>query len=144
MANDLVAQIASLTAEGAERAIMAAEAAARELGYRLSIAVVDRAGSLLAFKRMDGAIPVSVEVSVAKAATAAMIGTSTMTFQELIEGGRICLLSIRQITPVRGGLPIIAGGEIVGAIGCSGELGEQDEYAARAGCAAIDWQAETG
>jgi len=137
MPSDLVALRPGLTATGAERALAAAEAAAREQGSRLAIAVVDGAGALLVFKRMDGTIPLSVDVSIAKAVTAALIGTSTRTFQDMIEGGRICLLSIRQITPVRGGLPIRAGDAVVGAIGRSRELGEQGELAARAGCDAI-------
>lgn len=133
----LVAQQTVLTAEGAQRALRAAEKEATRRGLKLSIAVVDAAGHLLAFRRMDDARLISIDVSVGKARTAAYLRSPSKTLEDMINGGRAALVGIEGITPVQGAVPIIVGGVVVGAIGASGASAADDELAAKAGAAAL-------
>ena len=126
-----------LTAAAAAKAVDGAEAAAAAKGVRVSTAVVDAAGMLLAFRRMDGALPVSIAAAQHKARTAAWLGGPTKAFQDMLHGGATMLLALEGVTPVQGGVPIVVGGVVVGAIGCSGGSGEDDEAAALAGAAAL-------
>jgi len=127
----------ALNAAGAAAAMAAAKAAARERNLALSIAVVDAGGNLMAYQRMDNAILASIEVAIGKAETAARIMLPTGTYQKILEGGTLAMLSVGTLTPVRGGVPIMRDGEMVGAIGCSGGTAEQDEQIALIGAAVL-------
>ncbi len=132
-----------LTLEGARAVLEAAERRAREIGVPMDIAVVDDGGQLLAFARMDGAKPSSVEIAIAKAHCAAIRRQPTGPY---IEGDQPSLLvslalaigSRARQTPLRGGLPFMVGGQCVGAIGVSNGTEEQDTDVARAGAAALE------
>ena len=135
-----------LTAMGARRVIMGANARATELKLKSNITVVDDAGLLLAFERMDGARPASISTSQTKAISAATFRFPTgpvpsngqpadplfnMSLQAAADasGGKI--------TTLLGGVPIVVDGQVIGAIGVAGGSGEQDLEVAKAGVAAF-------
>jgi glc operon protein GlcG len=133
----LTTHVATLTTAGAKLVLAAAEAAARDQGCSLSLSVVDRAGNLLAFLRSDAAPPSSVEASLRKARSAALLGSPTRIYEDLLHGGMTSLLAYDSVTPSRGGVPLLVGGVCLGAVGGSGGSGAQDEAAAEAGAAAL-------
>lgn len=130
-------EIPTLTTEGAKHVLAAAEEVAAADGLKVSIAVVDAAGHLLAFSRRDRAAPLSVAVALAKARTAAELGTPTSVFQQMVDGGKPSLLAVEGLTAAKGGVPIMHSGEAIGGVGVSGASGEEDERVAEAGAAAF-------
>ena len=123
--------------EGAQRALQAALAEAVKQGWQVSIAVVDVAGELVGFARMDGAPMASVDISRAKARTAARLRRSTRTLDSTLTAGRLAILGLDGITPVEGGVPIVVNGEVIGAVGVSGATSAQDGQVATAGAAVV-------
>ena len=126
-----------VAADGAQRALAAAEAEARQQKWAVSIAVVDAAGELVAFLRMDGAPFSSIDVARAKARTAARFRRPTRALDSALTAGRLAILGLEGATPVEGGVPIIVGGEVVGAVGVSGVTSAQDAQVAQAGVRAV-------
>jgi uncharacterized protein GlcG (DUF336 family) len=126
-----------LSQEGARRALAAAEAEARRNGWRVSIAVVDATGELMAFTRMDDAAVTSVAISQGKARTAARFRRPTRALDSSLTAGRTALLAFEGIMPVEGGVPIVVGGRVVGGVGVSGVTSQQDAVAAQAGAGAV-------
>ena len=138
-ARPAVAQLLQLQTVGeqaAAKALAAAEAEARRNNWSVSIAVVDHAGVLLAFKRMDGAPTLSVEISQGKARTAARFRRPTKAMEELV-AQRPPFLAIEGVYAIEGGVPVMANGRVVGAIGVSGVTSQQDAQIAAAGAAAV-------
>lgn len=133
-----------LTAEGAMVALQAASAKAREIGTPQCIAVVDRGGHLLAFLRMDGAKVLSQYSATQKAATAASSAAPSGELPEPLAAG-LAAATQGRFTNLRGGLPILVEGRVIGAIGVGSGTAEQDLIVARAGIdallAALDGQA---
>ena len=111
----------------------AAQAYAQEKSWRVVIAVVDEGGHLLCLNRMDGAQLGSIQVAQDKAYSALAFKRPTKTFSEALQGGRLPVLALQGAMPVEGGLPLIARGEYLGAIGVSGVTSEQDGEIAQAG-----------
>ena len=127
----------SVSAEGAQRALAAAAAEARKQGWMVSIAVVDPAGELVAFLRMDGAPYSSVDIARAKARTAARFRRPTRGLDSALAAGRLAILGLEGATPVEGGVPIVVRGETVGAVGVSGVTSAQDAQVAQAGAGVV-------
>lgn len=128
----------SLSLEGANKALAAALAKAAERGAGGAIAVVDSGGSLIAFQRIDGTFPAGAAVSLGKARTAAIFKKPTKAFEDAINGGRVALAAVNEMTPLQGGVPIIVDGQVVGGIGVSGAHSQQeDEEIAIAGATAL-------
>ncbi len=122
----------------ADEAIAAAAAEAGKHGWPMNIAVVDAGGNLVSFKRMDGAQLASIQVSQHKARAAATYRRETKVFENAIQEGNLpYLLTLDGIIASRGGIPLVDGGKIIGAIGCSGGSGSQDEVVCKAGAATI-------
>lgn len=125
--------------EPAKRAAAAAIAEARKHGWTMAIAVVDTAGDLVYFEKMDDTQTGSVTVAQAKARSAARFKRPTKAFQDSLtatpDGLRI--LGIEGAVPVEGGVPIVIGEKIVGAIGVSGGTSAQDGQCAKAGVDAV-------
>lgn len=132
-----LAQQSVLTLEAARRAVAAADSAARRNGWRVSVAVVDAHGELLAFQRMDDAPLSSVGVAQAKARTAARFRRPTRALDSALAGGRTALLALEGVVPIEGGVPIAVAGRVVGAVGVSGVTSQQDAVCAQAGAAAV-------
>lgn len=134
---------AKLTLEGARAVLAAAERHAIEIKVPMNIAVVDDGGHLLAFARMDGAKPASIVVSLVKARAAAMRRAPTgpaMSGDQVNVALALGLASAapEHQTPIRGGLPLVIDGEVVGAIGVSAGTEDQDLEVARAGVTAFE------
>jgi len=129
---------APISLEKAQAAIQAAVAEANKRGWPLNIAVVDSGGSLVTFARMDGAQLASIAVAQHKARAAAKFRRPTKVFEEAMQKGFNYLETIDGIIASRGGIPLVEDGKLIGAIGCSGGTGSQDEVACTAGAATIN------
>jgi len=129
----------SIVAEQAKTIAAAAIAEARKNQWTMAIAIVDTAGDLVYFERMDHTQVGSVDIAQAKARSAARFKRPTKAFQDALaaggEGWRI--LSLEGAVAVDGGLPLMSGGKIVGAIGASGGTSQQDGVTAAAGAATL-------
>ncbi len=131
-----------LTLEGARAVLAAAERRALEIHRPMNLAVVDDAGHLLSFSRMDGAKPSSIEIALTKARAAALrrapTGPPSREGQpDLLLALGLAIARPDQQTPVRGGVPLLVDGEVIGAIGVSAGSEEEDLDVARAGAAAL-------
>ena len=129
----------ALTLEGAKKVIAAAEAEAVKNRVGCNVAVVDDGGNLIAFHRIDPTFPAGARVSIGKARTAALFRQPTKNFEDVItQKGRTSMIALDDFTPLQGGVPIIVGGQIVGAVGVSGaSSADQDEQFAKAGAAEL-------
>jgi glc operon protein GlcG len=132
-----VAEKKVLTLEGARRVAAAAEADARRRGLPVVVAVVDDSGELLLVERLDGTQVGSIRVGIGKARTAAHFRRPTRFFEEQVRNGRIVTLALEDFTPLQGGVPILAGGQFVGAVGVSGDSPQVDEEIATVGAAVV-------
>ena len=121
--------------DDAKKAAAAAIAEARANGWTMAAAVVDTGGHLVYFEKMDGTQTGSVAVSISKARCSALFMRPTKAFQDLLAGGGdgLRVLGLDGAVPVDGGVPLVKGGKIVGAIGLSGGASSQDGQCARAG-----------
>ena len=130
---------ASLNHADAKRVMDAATAAALERGWPMVMAIVDVAGCLVLFERLDQAQLGSVEVAQQKAQTAAAFRRPTAAFQQTLgEGGvHLRLLAMANVMPLEGGVPLMRDGAVVGAIGVSGMRSDQDVEIAQIGAAAL-------
>ena len=121
----------------ARKAIAAAEAESVKNGWLMACAVVDPAGILVAYEKMDGTQNAAARIAIAKARAAALFKRPTKALEDVLAGGRMAILGLPGAVPVEGGLPILAQDQIVGAMGCSGGASAQDAQVARAGLEAI-------
>jgi len=128
---------AHITVGGARQLISAAHTEAARRGWDISVAVVDPAGELIAFERDDAAAGVTPQVAIAKARTAALLRAPSKVFEDFINGGLPSFLATPGIAPLQGGVPIVSGGQVIGAIGVSGAPGDEDNLMATAAIAAI-------
>ena len=121
--------------EQARKALAGAIAEARKMNLPMAVAVVDTAGQLVAFERMDNTQSGSINVAQDKASSAAMYRRPTKVFQDVLAAGGVGLriLMLRGANAVEGGLPISVDGKIIGGIGVSGGSSEQDGVVAKAG-----------
>ena len=130
-----------MTLEMAETAVKAAQAKDRALRAPMTVTVVDESGRLVLSARGDGTGFFSTETSRAKAMAAASFKKRTAELAELVaKGGFWSIVPTvlqGQILPTLGGSPIVRGGRVVGAIGCGGGTGEQDQECSDAGAAAL-------
>jgi glc operon protein GlcG len=121
----------------AQAAIAAAVAESNKRGWKLNVAVVDSGANLVAFARMDGAQLGSIAISEHKARASVKFRRETKAFEAGIQGGNNYLITLDDVIASRGGIPIMESGRMVGAIGCSGGTGSQDEVVCRAGADAV-------
>ncbi len=126
----------ALDTRGADAVMTAAEEAARRNGHRVVIAVVDAFGHLLQLRRTEGAQAASGQVAIDKARTAAIFVRPSREIEEQISAGRLGALALHGAAALTGGIPLTTGGEVVGAIGTSGETPDEDESVSVAGARA--------
>ncbi len=122
-----------LTLDGARKVAAAAETEAKKNNWNVVIAVVDDGGHLVYLQRIDGTQTGSIDVAIQKARTAQAFKRSTKVFEDAIAGGRNAILALPGALPLEGGLPIVVGGQVVGAIGVSGVKSTEDGQIAKAG-----------
>ena len=127
-----------ISAEQANAVIRAAEAEAKKHDWKLNIAIVDSGGNLVAFERMDGAQLASIAISEHKARTAVMYRRESKVFENAIQNGVHYVMTLDGMIGSRGGIPLVADGKLIGAIGCSGGTGSQDEVIAKVGAAVVN------
>jgi uncharacterized protein GlcG (DUF336 family) len=125
--------------EAAKKVAAAAMAEVVRNNWTMAVAVVDTAGDLVYFERMDATQIGSATVSLDKARSAARFKRPTKAFQEMLAtgGDGLRVLGINGAVPVEGGVPIVIDGKIVGAIGLSGGTSSQDGQCALAGANAV-------
>jgi glc operon protein GlcG len=123
---------------GAKTVMAAAEAEALKNNWGVAIAIVDSGANLVMLQRLDNAQLSSVRIAEAKAKTAAEFRRPTKVFEDAVGGGGIGLRVLTFGASVaEGGVPIISGGKVVGAIGVSGVQSHQDAQVAQAGADAL-------
>ena len=128
---------APISLERADAALAAAVADSKHRNWRMNCAVVDSGANLVSFKRMDNAQLASIDIAIHKARTAAKFRRETKAFENGVQSGLNYLITLDDVIASRGGIPLIEGGKIIGAIGCSGGTGSQDEVVSRAGAATV-------
>jgi glc operon protein GlcG len=122
----------TLSLEAANKIIAGAIAEAKANNWLVDIAVVDEAGHLLSFQRMDGALIGSIEVAIGKARTAALFRRSTKVLEEAAKS-RPAIVTLPNGVLLQGGVPVVVNGQTVGAVGVSGVTSQQDEQIAESG-----------
>jgi glc operon protein GlcG len=128
-----------ISLERAQAAINAVVAEANKRDWKMNVAVVDSGGNLVAFQRMDGAMLASIQIAEHKARAAAIFRRETKVFENAIQiNGFNYLMTLDGFIASRGGVPLIEGGKLIGAVGCSGGTDSQDEVVCRAGVAVIN------
>jgi len=129
---------APIPLDRAEAAIAAVIAEAKKHHWKFNIAVVDSGMNLVAFQRMDGAQLASIAVAEHKAHTAASFRRETRVFEDGIQlKQNYYAMTIDGVIASRGGIPLIEAGKLIGAIGCSGGSGSQDEVVCKVGAATV-------
>jgi len=127
-----------ISLDRAQAAINAAVAESKKRGWKLNVAMVDSGANLVAFARMDGAQIGSIQIAEHKARAAAKYRRETKIFESGVQEGNLhYLLTLDDVIASRGGIPIVDNGQLVGAIGCSGGTGSQDEVVCKAGADAV-------
>jgi len=124
--------------EAAKKFAAGALAEARRNKWNMAVAIVDPAGDLVYFEKLDNTQAASVTIAVEKARSAARFKRPTKALQDVLAAGGegLRLLGLSGAVPVEGGVPILMDGKIVGAIGVSGGTSQQDTQCADAGIAA--------
>ena len=123
----------------AKKVLAAAQAEATKNNWNVVITIVDTGGHVVACERMDSTQYGSVDVALEKARSAAAFRRPTKTFQDGVAAGGegLRVLKLPGAMPVEGGLPLVSGGKVVGAIGVSGVTSAQDGQIAAAGVNAL-------
>jgi glc operon protein GlcG len=125
----------AITLDAAKKIAAPALAEARKNGWTMAVAIVDPAGDLVYFERMDNTQLGSINTAIAKARSSARFKRPTKVFQDMVASGGEGLraLGLEGAFPVEGGIPLVMDGKIVGAIGASGGNSSQDGQCAKAG-----------
>ena len=129
----------AISTDIAKSAAAAAIAEARRRGWTMAIAIVDPGGYLVYFEKMQDTQTGSVDLAIEKARTSALFRRPTKLFQDAVAAGGdgLRVLRLTGTIPNEGGVPIVADGKVIGAIGVSGGSVDQDGHVARAGAATV-------
>ena len=128
----------SIGLEHAKQVMAAAEAEAKKRNWKMNIAVVDTNGELVQFERMEGAQIASGSISVGKARTAARFRRESRLFYNAFETGHGYVSTLDPtLVASPGGFPLVEGGKLIGAVGCSGGTGDQDAVVCKAGAEVV-------
>jgi glc operon protein GlcG len=126
-----------LTLDVARTIAAAAEAEAARRGATVVIVVTDDGGHLVYLERLNDTQVASVDVGIGKARTAAIFRRPSKVFEDQIREGRVAALALPGATPLQGGIPLVVDGQVIGAIGVSGNTPQEDEDIAKAGAAVL-------
>jgi len=128
-----------ISLENAKKVASPAVAEARRNNWTMAVAIVDTAGDLIYYEKMDGTQAASANIALDKARSAARFKRPTKALQDVLaaggEGWR--MLGLEGAVPVEGGVPLLIDGKIVGAIGVSGGTSQQDSQCAQLGVSAL-------
>jgi len=128
----------SIGLERAKQVMAAAEVEAKKRNWKMNIAVVDTNGELVHFSRMEGAQIASGTISVGKARTAARFRRESRLFYNAFETGHPYVSTLDPtLVASPGGFPLVEGGKLIGAVGCSGGTGDQDAVICKAGAEVV-------
>jgi uncharacterized protein GlcG (DUF336 family) len=129
----------AISLENAKKVAGPALAEARKNNWTMAVAIVDPAGNLVYFEKMDGTQAASAAIAVGKARSAAQFKRPTKALQDALAAGGegLRILGLEGAVPVEGGIPLVEDGKIVGAIGVSGGTSQQDSQCAAAGAALL-------
>ena len=128
----------SIGLERAKQVMAAAEAEAKRRNWKMNVAVVDTNGELVQFERMEGAQIASGTISIGKARTAARYRRETRVFFNAFETGHSYVGTLDPtLVASAGGFPLVEGGKLIGAIGCSGGTGDQDAAVCKVGAEVV-------
>jgi len=128
----------SIGLERAKQVMAAAEAEAKRRNWKMNIAVVDTNGELVQFERMEGAQIASGTVSIGKARTAARFRRESRVFYNVYESGHSYISTLDPtLVASPGGFPLVEGGKLIGAVGCSGGTGDQDAAVCKVGAEVV-------
>lgn len=128
-----------ISVEAAKKAAAAALAEAVKNHWTMAVAIVDPNGTLIYYEKMDNTQIGSAQVSINKARSAALYKRPTKALQDALASGGAGLrvMALEGAVPVEGGVPIVAEGKIIGAIGVSGDTSDHDGICAQAGAAVV-------
>ncbi|HWX08128.1 MAG TPA: heme-binding protein [Bradyrhizobium sp.] len=128
----------SIGLEKAKLVIAAADAEAKKRNWKMNIAVVDTNGELVQFERMEGAQIASGSISIGKARTAARFRRESRVFYNVFESGHGYVATLDPtLVASPGGYPLVEGGKLIGAVGCSGGTGDQDAAICKVGAEVV-------
>lgn len=129
----------AISLDMAKKAMAGAEAEAKKNGWPVAISIVDSAGQLVMFQRLENTQYGSIDIATGKAVTSVNFRRPSKALEDAITGGGagLRLLAVSGLTPLEGGVPIMADGKIIGGIGVSGVTSAQDAQVARAGSDAL-------
>ncbi|MFC6281648.1 MULTISPECIES: GlcG/HbpS family heme-binding protein [Polaromonas] len=123
--------------ESARKVAAAALAEAQKNGWTMAVAITNTSGDLVFFEKMDDTQSASGQIAIEKSRSASMFKRPTKVFGDMLAAGNTYVLGLANANPVEGGLPLIANGKVIGAIGASGGTGAQDGIVAKAGAEQI-------
>lgn len=129
-----------ISGDAAQLALQAAVSEASKLGLAASIAILDESGVLKAFCRMDNSLLSGIQVAQDKAYSSVATQLPTSAWIGVTSASKefeLGLFGIDRICPISGGVPIMVGGQLIGAVGVSGGMPDQDESVANAAVAAV-------
>jgi glc operon protein GlcG len=129
----------AINLESARKIATVALGEARKNNWNMAIAIVDPAGELVYFEKLDGTQAASVNIAIDKARSSARFKRPTKALQDVLAtgGAGLRMLALDGAVPVEGGVPILMDAKIVGAIGVSGGTSQQDGEVATAAAAAV-------
>lgn len=123
---------APISSDKAKHIAAAAIAEAKKQKLTVAVSIVDSSGTLTYFEKIDGTQHASADIATAKAVSANHFKRSTKLFEDSVAGGRHAVLGLPGVVPIEGGLPIIEGNQVIGAIGVSGASSAEDGQIAQA------------
>ena len=127
----------AINLETAKKIGAAAVAEARKNSWNVAVAIVDNHGLLVYYEMLDDTQTASATIALEKARTSATYRRPSKELEDNIASGRVAVLGLPGATPIEGGLPIVVGGKMIGAIGVSGVTSAQDGMVAKAGVDAL-------
>ncbi len=129
----------AVSVENAKKAAAIALDEARKGNWKMAVAVVDTSGVLVYYEKMDNTQIGSADLAIDKARTAVRFKRPSKAFQDLVAGGGagLRILGLPGAVPIEGGIPLVIDGQIVGAIGVSGDSADHDGLCAQAGAATL-------
>jgi glc operon protein GlcG len=127
----------AINLETAKKVATASAVEAKKNSWNVAIAIVDNHGFLVYYEMMDDTQTASANVALEKAKTSAGFRRPSKEFEDNVGSGRNAVLGLTGAMPIEGGLPLVVGGKMIGAIGVSGVTSAQDGQIARAGADAL-------